>query len=345
MSQELITRPSGAAIATRGAFSDSVEVRGETAATAVAERAKAEVQARFAIAQHRPRNVLDVRARVLDHCKRPGFAAKARYRKPVGNTAVEGPSIRFVETALAEYSNVDTDTVVAFEDSEKILLRVSVTDLENNLTHKGEVLIRKTVERSSLRPGMEAVGKRQNTSGRDVYIIRATDEDLANKQAAAASKMLRGLGLKILPADVVEEAMQLCIDTLRDAATKDPSAERKKIADAFHSLGVNPAALVDYLGHPLERLEPGEIVELRAVYDGIRDGEASWSELLANRRAERGERPSERSTTQDDRPPSRGVAAVKARLQKRAPQDALDIADPVLPREERTEVPVPEVTP
>lgn len=310
----ITTRPNGASVATRGVFGDSLEVRGETAATAVAARATAEVQARYVVAARNPRDVLDVRARVLKHCQRPGFAAKARYRKPVGSSHVEGPSIRFVEAALAEYSNVDTDVIVAYEDAEKIQLRVIVCDLERNITHKAEQVIRKTVERSSVRPGQDVVGQRENTSGRTTYIIRATDEDLANKQAAAASKMLRGLGLKILPADLVDDAMEACMASVRDQASQDPAAARKKIADAFSAINVSPAALAEYLGHPLDQIEPAEIVELRAVYDGIRDGDASWSELLNNRRAERG---APATPGVEPPPPAKGVAGVKARVARR----------------------------
>lgn len=299
-------------IARQGFGETTLEARGETAATAVAERARAEIQSRFVVAQARPRNALDVRARILDHCKRIGFAGKARYRKPVGNSHVEGPSIRFVETALSEFGNCDCDIVVAYEDPEKILLRVSVCDLERNITHKGETLVHKTVERSTVRPGQEVIGQRANTSGRTVYIIRATDEDLANKQAAAASKMLRNLGLKVLPADIVEDCMEQCTRTIRDEAVKDPAAERKRIADAFHGLGILPAMLADYLGHGLEHMEPGDIVDLRAVFDAIRDGEASWSELVATKRGDRS-----RADTVDDRP--RGaVASVKSKLTRRS---------------------------
>src|SRR5688572_30783274 len=80
----------------------------ETAATAVAAASKATILARYELAQLRPRNIDDVRTRLLKECKRPGFAKEARYRKPVGSKFnedtrqweqgfVEGLSVRFAE--------------------------------------------------------------------------------------------------------------------------------------------------------------------------------------------------------------------------------------------------------
>src|SRR4051812_2992682 len=56
----------------------------ETAAMAVAEREKAAVQARYIIAERHPRNIEQFRVKLLSSCKRPTFATKVEYAKPVG---------------------------------------------------------------------------------------------------------------------------------------------------------------------------------------------------------------------------------------------------------------------
>src|SRR5689334_21167621 len=56
----------------------------ETSTTALAERARAEIESRYVMALRRPRDFHMARDRMLKECKRPGFAEVARYAKPVG---------------------------------------------------------------------------------------------------------------------------------------------------------------------------------------------------------------------------------------------------------------------
>jgi hypothetical protein len=306
----IIARPSDG-IARNGFGSSELERRRETQSTALAERAKAEVQARFIMAMQRPRDIDEVRVRLLKHCKRKGFAERAEYAKPVGGQKIVGPSIRFVECALQEYGNVIPEATVVYEDDEKRVIRVSVCDLERNLTWHDDALVEKFVERRNPKDA-EVVGSRTNSRGETVYKVRATEDDLANKQAAAVSKKLRNLGLRILPADLVDEAIATCQHTRRSEVAKDPDAVRRQVADAFSTLGVMPAALHEYLGTPIEQASPGDIDELRIVHASIKEGER-WADLLEAKRAERGEveKPSKRANDAADR--------VKAKLEaKRA---------------------------
>lgn len=250
--------------------------RTETATTAMAAQAKANVEARFILALQRPRDIDTVRVRLLKECKRPGFAQVARYSKPVGGQRIEGASIRFAEAALRLMGNVLPETSVIYDDNQKRIVRVSVTDLETNLTYSSDVSIEKTVERSNLKDGQVPLGSRKNSYGKTVYLLPATEDDIANKVNANVSKALRGHALRILPGDILEEAMELCIKTLNSEAAADPDRERKKIADAFASLRVMPNHLAEYLGHTIDTCAPAELVELRALYQAIKDGETTW---------------------------------------------------------------------
>lgn len=253
----------------------------ETASTAVAAQATAAVQARYLMALKKPRDLDDVRVKLLKECDRPRFAEVARYRKPVGGSAVEGPSIRFAEAALRCLGNVMPDASVVYDDKAKRIVRVMVTDLESNLTYSTDVTIAKTVERSSAKG--QVLGTRVNSYGKTTYILEATDDDLINKQAALTSKALRGLALRILPGDILDEAMERVLDTLDRADKADPEAARKKLVDSFVALGVKPSDLKQYLGHDLAQSSPAEMQELRAVYAALRDGEATWADSLATK--------------------------------------------------------------
>lgn len=293
-----VARPTNG-IARQGFGTHEIEHRRETQGTALAARAQAEVQARYIMAERKPRSLEQFRVSLLAHCKRPGFAVVAEYAKPVGGGSIKGPSIRFVETALREYSNVSPEETIIYDDDHKRVTRVSVTDLETNVTYHGDVVVEKTVERKKPKSGDEVLATRQNSYGDTVFKIRATEDDFANKSASACSKKLRNLGLRILPADIVDEAMETCRKTRQDKDAQNPAAARRQIIDAFATLQVMPAMLDEYLGHPFEQANPAELDELRAAYITVRENEARWVDLVEAQRVRRGEAEKPTKATED----------------------------------------------
>lgn len=261
----------------------------ESAATAVASQAKAMVEARYTIALHRPRNWDQVRQDLLKECRRPTFAhnKSAYYRKPIGN-GVEGLGIRFVEVALRCMTNVLIETTMIFEDVQKEVHRVSVTDLESNVTYPLDVKVSKTIERSKPADDGSYISVRKNSYGKDVFTIPANDDDLLNKRAALISKAIRTLGLRIVPGDLCDEAEEIIKKIRLDKAAEDPAAERKRIVDAFDGLNVRASQLAEYLGHGVDSCSPHELVDLRGLYGAIRDGEATWATVMENKAAQGG---------------------------------------------------------
>lgn len=272
----------------------SLATGSETALAASASQAKAMVEARFIMAIHRPRDMDAVRLRVLKDCKRPGFAETARYRRPVGKkknedtgrweeSYVEGPSIRFAEAAVRAMGNIDIQTPIIYDDEEKRIVRCSATDLETNATWSKDFTISKTVERRNLKQNQKPLGTRQNSYGETVYIVHATDSEVEVKTAAEISKAVRTLGLRLVPGDILDEAMFQCVATLRNADASDPDAARKKMVDAFDSIGVKPSDLRVYMEHDVGSCSPAELAELRALYTTIKEGATTWVEVMRTR--------------------------------------------------------------
>jgi hypothetical protein len=261
----------------------------ETASTAIAAQSKAMVEARYVMAMQRPRNWDQVRQDLILECRRPAFAnnKSAYYRKPIGN-GVEGLGIRFVEVALRCMKNVLVETTMIFEDDSKEVHRVSVTDLESNLTYPLDVRVSKTVERSKPMDDGSYISMRMNSYKKPVYTVPANDDDLLNKRAAQISKAIRTLGLRIIPGDLQDEAEAIIKAVRLDEAASDPAAERKRIADAFAEIGVKAADLTAYLGHSLDTCSPPELVDLRGIYGAIKDGEATWKSVMENKAEQQG---------------------------------------------------------
>jgi hypothetical protein len=251
----------------------------ETASTALAAQAKATIEARYIMAERNPRDFDVVREKLLKDCNRPSFAAVAIYHKPIGN-GVEGPSIRFAEAALRAMGNVDVSTQTVYDDDDRRIVRVSVTDLEANLPYSQDVTITKTVERRKLAKGDTPLRTRLNSYGDTLYILPGTDDDILNKQGALISKAVRTLGLRIVPGDLIDEAMAEVRSTQRRKDAEDPDAAKRNLFDAFSAQGVTSEQLKEYLGHAGATLNPKELSELRGLFAALRDGETSWREIM-----------------------------------------------------------------
>ena len=277
--------PAAGAIVRDESAGTAMEVQAETAGAALAAQAEATVKARFAIAKRFPRDMGDVRQRILHECERPGFAESARYSKPMGAGAVTGFSIRFAEAALRLMRNTTAETMITYEDAEKRIVRVSVLDYEANVSFDTTHMLEKKVERSSAKPGQRVLGTRQNSRGQTTYIIEATEDDLLIKQASLVSRAIRTNGLRLIPGDILDEAEAKLAATLAGRAKADPDAARKATIDGLATVGVSAAMLASYLGHPTDEMTPDEIVGLRPVYAAIKGGDATWRDFVEAKRA------------------------------------------------------------
>lgn len=315
-----ITGPQAGTIARQEFGGQELAVQAETASVAVAAKAKATVEARFTMALHRPRDIDQARVRLLKECKRPGFADAAIYSKPIGGKAIEGPSIRFVEAAIRCMTNVDQETTAVYDDSSKRIVRVSVTDLEANVTYSKDVNVEKVVERKTLKEGQEAISSRRNSYGSLVYLVAATDDDMLNKENALVSKALRTQGLRVIPGDLVDEAMAICRATLENKVAGDPDAEKRKLVDAFAAVGIQPVDLKDYLGHDLGTIVPAELVELRKVYAGLKEGDSTWAQVVE---AKRGKPATEAPPAKAAPPPPAAATTETPPASQEAEADAL----------------------
>jgi len=257
----------------------------DPAAVAAAETAKARIQSAYLMALNRPRSEDQARVRILEACKRPLFAERVEYAKPVGGRSITGPSVRFAELAIREWGNVLAESQVIYEDTEIRRVRVTVIDLETNATFSKELSVRKTVERKKA-DDREVVGQRLNKYNELVFIVLATEDELHNKEAAMISKALRNEGLRIIPSDIVDEALETAKATLRNRDSQDPKAAKKRVMDAFATIGIKPNDLAAYLGHSIDTITPSELEALRGVYAAIKEGDATWADYVSPPKAD-----------------------------------------------------------
>jgi hypothetical protein len=256
----------------------------ELGAAYVQALVEAEVKARTAVALQRPRDWDAVRQKLLKEVSRQGLAEQAEYNIPRAGTHITGPSIRLAEAAVRAMGNLAVSVRVT-EDGKAVRKgEVVVCDLENNTTYSAAWVVEKTMERRKLPASVVAedvLGTRSTADGAKIYVLKAPETEVQLKQGAVVSRVLRGLALRLLPGDLLEEALDMARRVRTGALqAQDPEAVRKKVADSFASLGVTVEMLAEYLGHPLSQTTPGEIDDLRKLYVAIKDGATTWAEAM-----------------------------------------------------------------
>lgn len=260
---------------------DGIQLASEGPATqALVAKATADIQARWVMAMRRPRNIDDVRQQIMIECRRPGFAKGAIYKVPRGSTTIKGLSIRFAEVAMRCMGNLGCEANTIFDSDEERIIRVTATDFETNATWTRDITVKKTVERKDLKRGQRSIRDRINSYGDRIFIVEATDDDVATKEAALISKASRTAILRLVPGHIREEAMLLCEKTMSDTAAKDPAAEKNQILDAFAAINIMPSMIAEWLGHPIEQTNTAELVELRLLFGAIRGEGVTWAEAM-----------------------------------------------------------------
>lgn len=310
---------------------NSVSMFSDPAAVAAAESAKARIQSAYIVALKKPRNYDNARLKILDACKRPDFAEKAEYTKPVGGTTITGPSIRLAELALREWGNILYENQVVFDDEAVRRIRVTVIDLESNATFSKEIQLSKTIERKNSK-GRDVIKERLNSYGEKVYLVKATEDEVQTREAALVSKALRNEGLRLIPSEIIDECLLTARKTMQSRDRKDPDEAKKKLTEAFFAYGVQPTELEKYLGHPLAQCQPDELHELRSIYRAIKDGEARWASFMERKEAERAEK--EQPKTSDMMTQLMNASGEDKKTSAQAPSPVLDVKEVERPRKQ-----------
>lgn len=260
-------------------------IHADPAAVAAAEMAKSKIQLAYFMATQQPRNQRDAWQRIMESCKRPSFAEKAIYAKPVGGgSKVEGPSVRLAEEIIRSWRNIMVLTQVVYEDDRARRVSVQVIDLESNNQYLREIVTPKTVERKNAKD-RDVIGERMNSQGERVFIVRATEDEMANRESAQISKAVRNEGLRLVPADIVEDAMSEAKATRRQKTAADPAHAIKSLVYRFGEVRVPVAELERYIGCSVDMATVDQIDDLEGILQAIRDRETTWSAVMEQRHA------------------------------------------------------------
>lgn len=295
-----LTVPSRAGQMARQDFSGTSLAVTNAATEALVAQSRAMTEARWIMAMRAPRQMDVVRQDIMSECRVPGFAEVATYARPVGREQLdedgprgkkgewvevfaEGLSIRAAEVMMRCMGNMQCKATTLYDDARTRMITVSAVDYQTNATWDIDLTIPKTVERRKLKKGQKPIGERVNSYGDRVFIVEASDQDVATKAAAEISKASRTCILRLVPGQLQDEAFETCKKIAADKSAKDPNAARRGMLDAFASVGVRPPALEQWLGHELDTMSPAEREQLIQIGKAIKEGDLVWADVLDER--------------------------------------------------------------
>lgn len=233
--------------------------RGPGAAIEIAQtRAAQEVQAAIIMAKRFPRDQVGAFNAIIDACKRKSLAAKSQYAYPRGNETVSGPSIRLAEVMAQNWGNLDFGIVEVEQRDGESTMCAYCWDQQTNVRQTRIFTVKH--ERHTRR------GTYRLTDPRDIY-------ELCANQGA---RRLRACILGVIPADVVEAAIEQCDKTLA-GDTKEPLVDRaRKMVKFFEErYGVTATQIEKRLGHRLDAITETELITLRKIATSLQDNMAS----------------------------------------------------------------------
>lgn len=229
----------------------------EVGAISAVAREQSEIQAQVLAAKKFPRDENAAIVRIQKAFARPGMAAKAQYSYERGGKPVVGPSVAAARELARCWGNIRAGSRIVSIDETYVHVKGQAFDLETNTYQETEAKFERLVQRKRgwIKP--------------DERELR----ELANKQCSICE---RNATLRIIPKDVVDDAMATARATLRKQAAGKLKESRedtvKGIAVGFDTLGVTIEMLEQRLCHPLSLVNEDEVVELRGIYESIKDG-------------------------------------------------------------------------
>lgn len=252
-------------------------------------QATAAVQAKHIMAWRNPRRTEWVEQELLTECGRPEFALLARYARPVGGGKVAtGWSIRFAESCISALGNIEISSRMVHESDTEVAYEVSVIDFQRNIHICEQISLSKTVERSNP-DGREVIGQRTNSSGKPVYIVRSTEDEMYAKIRSRSARVKRD-AIRLVRGSTLDACEAKVAETL---ANLPPADKIKLMLRSFEQVQIRAVDIQAYLGHPISRpgdkgaltytITPEEVEELRTIYAAIKSNELTWDAAMAAR--------------------------------------------------------------
>lgn len=214
-----------------------------------------EVQGMMAMAARFPRNEEVSVQRMLEACKRKGFAAIALYSYPRGKENVVGPSIRLAEMMAQRWKNIEFGQTELEQTAVDSLVLAYAWDLESNVRQSR----------------MFRVPHQRKADGR---IVQLNDpRDIYEHVANMGARRMRAAILAVIPRDVQDACVEQVYVTQAGKGGEPIDELVRKSLKAFKdAFGVTAEMIQErFNDRPFDEFTPKDIVELRSIYQSLKE--------------------------------------------------------------------------
>lgn len=230
---------------------------------AMSTRETAQIQSMMVIAKKFPRNEKLVLDRILNDCQRPGLAEKALYSYARGGTEITGPSIHLAKAIAKRWGNMTSGIVELEQRNGESVCEAFALDLESNYKESKTFTVPHV--RSTKR------GSYRLEDPRDVYELVANN----------GSRRERACILSVIPGDIVETAVEQCVNTMRAQADTSPENVKRMCERFSKEFNVSKEQIEKRIQRRIDSITPAQMVSLRNIYNSLKDGmstPAEWFE-------------------------------------------------------------------
>lgn len=226
-------------------------------------RAVAEVQAAIVVAQQCPRSIQNAISEMRASCSRQGLAERAFYRFPRAGGAVTGASVHLARELARAWGNVQYGVVELRRDDEhgQSEMQAFAWDVQTNTRSVQTFIVPHVRDKKDKKGGDEITTPL--TSMRDIY------ENNANNGA----RRVRQAIFSILPTWFVEEAQDLCRETLSKGGGKALPQRIADAVDAFSKLGITADQLERKLSRKSDKWTEHDVAQLIVIFKSLQNGE------------------------------------------------------------------------
>jgi len=283
-------------------------------------RAIQEVQAQFVIAKRFPRDTIVAHSRILEACKRPALANEALYAYPRGKkedgkpNIVSGPSIRLAEVLSQNWGNMQSGVRELAQHDGYSDMQAYALDFESNYRDEKSFTV------SHIRATKR--GSYKLTDPRDIYELTMN----------MAQRRKRACILAVIPGDVVEDAVKQCQETQKDEVSQNREDKLRKMVKVFGEIGITPEMIEDYEDKKIADFLPEDIVEMRTIFQSIKEGFTKKEEYFGGQTVTQSEETEKLDKEIKDRPKKISSAKqkeIRSRLNNLKDQLAEDKLDNV----------------
>lgn len=226
-------------------------------------RAVAEVQAAIVVAQQCPRDINGALIQMRESCRQKGLADRAFFRFPRAGQTVSGASVHLARELARCWGNIQYGVSELRRDDEQgqSEMQAWAWDVQTNTRSSQTFIVphKRDTKKEGPKPLVDM---------RDVY------ENNANNGA----RRLREAIFAVLPPWFVEEAKDLCNQTLSDGGGKSVQQRAADAIGAFERAGVTKDQLESKLARKVSSWTHHDIAQLEVIFQSLSRGEVTRDE-------------------------------------------------------------------